>query len=45
MMKFSIAIVFVIIIAVIYVVLYEPLRADYKKTKSEEARMKKIISL
>ncbi len=43
-MKSSIAIIFIIIIAIIYVAIYEPKRADYKRVKTEEERLKNIIS-
>ena len=43
-MKLTFSIIIVIIIAVIYVVVNEPIRADYKRTKAEETRMKTVIS-
>ena len=42
-MKLTFFIIVVIIIAVIYVVIHEPIRADYKRTKAEENRMKSVI--
>jgi len=43
-MKLTFSIIIVIIIAVIYVVVNEPIRADYKRTKAEETRLKTVIS-
>jgi len=43
-MKLTFFIIVVIIIAVIYVVLNEPIRADYKRTKAKESEMISRIS-
>ena len=43
-MKLTFLIIVVIITTVIYVVIREPLRDDYKRTKAEEARMKTTIN-
>ena len=43
-MKLTFLIIIGIIIAVIYVVVNEPIRSDYKRTKAKETEMKSRIS-